>query len=52
MLKNQYEDDIVLKNILKRTMPKSVLDEIEPDLNRFGQRVIDGKIYLQKGEYS
>ncbi|CEG64761.1 hypothetical protein RMATCC62417_01680 [Rhizopus microsporus] len=40
VLKNQYEDDIVLKNILKRTMPKSVLDDIEPDLNRFGERVI------------
>ncbi|ORE05764.1 hypothetical protein BCV72DRAFT_275758 [Rhizopus microsporus var. microsporus] len=40
VLKNQYEDDIVLKNILKRIIPKSVLDDIEPDLNRFGERVI------------
>lgn len=45
-MKNQYEDDIVLKNILKRIMPKSVLDDIEPDLNRFGERVIHGKIYI------
>ncbi|KAG1557245.1 hypothetical protein G6F49_005577 [Rhizopus delemar] len=39
-LRNQYEDDIVLRNILKKTMPKSILDSIEPDLSRFGERVI------------
>ncbi|GAA5795111.1 hypothetical protein HPULCUR_000463 [Helicostylum pulchrum] len=38
-LKNQYEDDIVFKNILKKSLPASVLAEIEPDLSRFGDRV-------------
>ncbi|CAO3633349.1 unnamed protein product [Mucor hiemalis] len=38
-LHNQYEDDIVFKNILKKLLPTSVLAEIEPDLSRFGDRV-------------
>ncbi|KAG2235107.1 hypothetical protein INT48_002448 [Thamnidium elegans] len=38
-LKNQYEDDIVFKNILKKSLPASVLAEIEPDLSKFGDRV-------------
>ncbi|KAI9480629.1 MAG: hypothetical protein EXX96DRAFT_563570 [Benjaminiella poitrasii] len=39
-LKNQYKDDIVFRNILKKTLPSSVLQEIEPDLVQFGDRVI------------
>ncbi|KAF7732476.1 hypothetical protein EC973_003221 [Apophysomyces ossiformis] len=39
-LKNQYEDDLVLQNILKRLLPSAVLDQIEPDLRRFGDRVV------------
>ncbi|KAI8971342.1 hypothetical protein BDB01DRAFT_811454 [Pilobolus umbonatus] len=39
-LRNQYEDDIVLQNILKRMLPHSVLSDIEPDLVQFGDRVI------------
>ncbi|CEP09794.1 hypothetical protein [Parasitella parasitica] len=39
-LKNQYLDDKVLKNILKRLLPSSVLNDIEPDLAKFGERVI------------
>ncbi|KAI9365113.1 acyl-CoA dehydrogenase/oxidase [Pilaira anomala] len=38
-LKNQYDDDIVLKNILRKSVPASILTEIEPDLFKFGDRV-------------
>ncbi|KAI9282255.1 hypothetical protein BY458DRAFT_169937 [Sporodiniella umbellata] len=40
LLKNQYTDDIVLKNILKKILPSAVLSSVEPDLSRFGERVI------------
>ncbi|KAI8882364.1 acyl-CoA dehydrogenase NM domain-like protein, partial [Backusella circina FSU 941] len=40
-LGNQYQDDIVLQNILKRTIPESILADIVPDLDRFGQRVVE-----------
>ncbi len=30
-----YEDDLVLKNYLKRVLPAQVLKEVEPDLKRF-----------------
>ncbi|KAG2193609.1 uncharacterized protein EV154DRAFT_527212 [Mucor mucedo] len=38
-LKNQYEDDLVFKNVLKRLIPPTILSEIEPDLSQFGDRV-------------
>ncbi|KAI8394217.1 uncharacterized protein BYT42DRAFT_553726 [Radiomyces spectabilis] len=38
---NQYDDDLVLKNILKRLLPEDVLRTIEPDLHQFGERVIN-----------
>jgi alkylation response protein AidB-like acyl-CoA dehydrogenase len=39
-LKNQYEDDIVFRNVLRKILPAHILKEIEPDLSRFGERVI------------
>ncbi|CAO3641447.1 unnamed protein product [Mucor fragilis] len=39
-LKNQYQDDIVFKNILRKLLPAAVLNEIESDLSQFGERVI------------
>lgn len=41
-MKNQYQDDIVFKNILKKLLPATVLNDIEPDLSQFGERVITG----------
>ncbi|KAG1447936.1 hypothetical protein G6F56_009101 [Rhizopus delemar] len=40
LLKNQYEDDIILQNVLKKSLPKTILESIEPDLIRFGDRVV------------
>ncbi len=39
-LKNQYEDDDLLRSYLRRKLPPRFLQEIEPDLRRFGERVI------------
>lgn len=41
-MKNQYQDDIVFRNVLKRLIPFSILSEIEPDLSRLGDRVTNG----------
>ncbi|KAI9027473.1 hypothetical protein CLU79DRAFT_811656 [Phycomyces nitens] len=40
ILTNQYEDDHVLKNILKRRIPLEIMNQIEPDLYRLGDRVV------------
>ncbi len=40
VLANQYDDDHVLRRYLTRRLPREVLAEIEPDLHRFGQRVV------------
>lgn len=45
-MRNQYEDDTVLQNILKRIVPASVLQEFEPDLSRFGERVVNGIVTM------
>ncbi|KAI9302313.1 acyl-CoA dehydrogenase/oxidase, partial [Cunninghamella echinulata] len=37
---NQYEEDIVLQNILKRILPTKVMQEIEPDLRNLGHRAV------------
>ncbi|WP_408095932.1 acyl-CoA dehydrogenase family protein [Peredibacter sp. HCB2-198] len=37
---NQYSEDHVLQAILKRQLPEKVFKEIEPELKRFGERVI------------
>ncbi len=39
-LKNQYEDDILLKSYLKKEIPSEILAEIEPNLRNLGERVI------------
>lgn len=40
-LKNQYEDDRVLKDYLQNIFPAEFFKEIEKDLSRFGARVVD-----------
>jgi putative acyl-CoA dehydrogenase len=40
VLANQYDDDHVLRRYLMRRMPRDVLAEIQPDLHRFGGRVV------------
>ncbi|CAO3586820.1 unnamed protein product [Absidia cylindrospora] len=39
-LGNQYDEDPVLQNILKRLLPDTVMQEIEPDLKQLGNRVV------------
>jgi len=38
-LGNQYQEDDLLRSLLARRLPQAVLEEISPDLERFGQRV-------------
>lgn len=40
VLGNQYTTDSALQSVLKRLLPVGTLAEIEPDLIRFGQRVV------------
>jgi len=40
VLANQYDDDHVLRRYLARRLPGDLLAEIEPDLHRFGGRVV------------
>lgn len=40
-LKNQYDDDILLRSYLKRVLPDAMHKEIEPGLKRLGQRAVD-----------
>ncbi|KDR82815.1 hypothetical protein GALMADRAFT_851376 [Galerina marginata CBS 339.88] len=37
---NAYTEDPVLPSLLKRTIPTSIFQEIEPDLKRFGAEVV------------
>ncbi len=37
---NPYVEDRVLRAFLKRVLPESVLDRIDPGLSRFGERVV------------
>lgn len=39
LLANQYLEDSLLRSYLKRYVPNQMLQEIEPDLTRFGERV-------------
>jgi len=39
-LGNQYDEDRVLRSYLKRKLPPDVLNDIEPELQRMGRRVI------------
>jgi len=39
-LGNQYENDAFLRSYLRWRLPKTMLDEIEPDLRSLGQRVV------------
>ena len=48
VLHNQYTNDPVLKNYLQRVLPNDILQTIEPDLERFGERVITD--ILQMGD--
>ncbi len=43
-LKNQYDDDRILRAYLKRRLPKAMLDEIEPGLRKLGERAV-GDLY-------
>ena len=43
-LKNQYEDDAVLRSFLKRALPAEVLCEIEPALSELGE-LAGGELY-------
>ena len=43
-LGNQYEDDSVLRSYLKRTLPREMLNEIEPSLIEMG-RLAGGDLY-------
>ncbi len=40
VLGNQYDDDALLRSCLRRLLPAAVLQAIEPDLARFGARVV------------
>jgi len=40
-LGNQYTDDSLLRSHLRRLLPVEVLGDVEPDLIRFGQRVVE-----------
>lgn len=39
-LKNQFDDDTVLKAYLERVLPRDVLEAVTPDLKHFGERVV------------
>lgn len=41
VLGNQYTADHALRSLLRRLLPADVQREIEPDLTRFGQRVVE-----------
>ncbi|CAO3629604.1 unnamed protein product [Cunninghamella blakesleeana] len=43
---NQYEEDLVLQNILKRILPTKVMQEIEPDLRNLGHRAVTDLIKM------
>lgn len=40
-LKNQYSDDTLLRTYLQRVLPEEMLKEIEPGLEKLGQRAIE-----------
>jgi hypothetical protein len=40
-LGNQYSEDTPLREVLQRLLPEDVLQSIEPDLQRFGWRVVE-----------
>lgn len=40
-LKNQYQTDALLRSYVKRTLPKEVIEEMEPEFLDLGQRVTD-----------
>lgn len=48
-LGNQYLEDFALTSYLKRVLPKSILNEIESDLVRFGERCSSGGDILKYG---
>jgi alkylation response protein AidB-like acyl-CoA dehydrogenase len=39
-LSNQYTDDRLLRDYLRRTLPEDTLRDVEADLQRFGERVV------------
>lgn len=39
-LGNQYLEDTALRDILRRLIPSNSLEQIEPDLIRFGDRIL------------
>lgn len=45
-LKNQYSDDILLRSYLQRVLPEKMLQEIEPGLEKLGQRAIEDILHL------
>lgn len=49
-LGNQYLEDSALRDILHRLIPRETLSQVEPDLIRFGDRVL--KDILEYGRES
>ncbi|RMG28570.1 MAG: acyl-CoA dehydrogenase [Methanobacteriota archaeon] len=47
-LGNQYEDDPILKEYLKQTLPKEVLDAIEDDLKKIGEDAANRLLYISE----
>ncbi len=45
-LKNQFDDDELLRSCLRRILPEHVYHEVETDLKRFGQRVVSDILAL------
>lgn len=43
-----YEDDVVLKHYLKRILPPEIFKEVEPDLKRFGDKVVNEMEFLSQ----
>jgi len=47
-LKNQYDDDVVLRHYLMRVLPPTMLRSVEPGLRLFGAHVADNILLLGK----
>ncbi|AUN98922.1 acyl-CoA dehydrogenase [Bacteriovorax stolpii] len=52
VLKNQFEDDQVLKNYIEEKLPSSIKKEVTADLKRFGERVTKDVLEMAKSAES
>jgi putative acyl-CoA dehydrogenase len=48
VLRNQFEDDELLKNHMEKSLPASIKKEVTEDLKRFGGRVISDVLEMAK----